>query len=191
MHTTSIFIFQEKVNKTSVHWGRNLSNEFIKWNYKPTNDKLVNWTSCKYVRKAICLVLIISTKCQWGHWPCNLLNIGYTAHWYIHNSSNKQSWLLLNTWILANINAMFLWRRPVSLIKIFYFVCWNCSKKLVQNSTFNNSESRDDTGLEFITVYSCHVYLDNLIIYNLILMCAYSFQSGNIFTPIGVFFWNI
>ena len=31
---------------------------------KPTNDKLINQISCKYVRRAICPVLIISTKCQ-------------------------------------------------------------------------------------------------------------------------------
>ena len=38
----------------------NLSNK----SFEPTNDKLINQTSCKYVRRVICLVLIISTKCQ-------------------------------------------------------------------------------------------------------------------------------
>ena len=37
-----------------------LSTEIL----KPTSDKLINQTSCKYVRRAICLVLIINSKCQ-------------------------------------------------------------------------------------------------------------------------------
>ena len=60
--------FYKKVNKTCVCWDRILSNEIL----KPTNNKLLNQTSCKYVRRAICLVLIINSKCQWGCWPCNL-----------------------------------------------------------------------------------------------------------------------
>ena len=31
---------------------------------KPTNDKLINQTSCKYVRRAIYLVPLINPKCQ-------------------------------------------------------------------------------------------------------------------------------
>ena len=31
---------------------------------KPTNDKLINQTSCKYVRRAIYLVPLINFKCQ-------------------------------------------------------------------------------------------------------------------------------
>ena len=38
----------------------------------------------------------------------------------------------------------------------------------------------NDEFSEFITSYSCHVHLDNLIICNLILTGAYSFQSRNI-----------
>ena len=31
-----------------------------------SNDKLINQTSCKYVRRVICLILIINIKCQPG-----------------------------------------------------------------------------------------------------------------------------
>ena len=31
---------------------------------KPANDKLIKQTSCKYVRRAIYLVLLINSKCQ-------------------------------------------------------------------------------------------------------------------------------
>ena len=68
MHTISIFIFQGKVNKMCVHWKWNLSNKIL----KPTNNKLINQTFCKYIRRAICLVLIINSKCQWGHGAHNL-----------------------------------------------------------------------------------------------------------------------
>ena len=42
--------------------------EQILSNENETNsDKLLNQTSCKYVRRAICLVLIINFRCQQGH----------------------------------------------------------------------------------------------------------------------------
>ena len=50
---------------------------------------------------------------------------------------------------------------------------------------FSNNKGRGNTEVQlsnFITAYSCHVHLDNLIICNLILMCAYSFQT-KIFYP--------
>ena len=33
---------------------------------KLSDDKLINQMSCKYVRRVICLILIINTKCQQG-----------------------------------------------------------------------------------------------------------------------------
>ena len=33
----------------------------------PTNDKLINQTSCKYLRRAIYLIPLINSKCQQGH----------------------------------------------------------------------------------------------------------------------------
>ena len=68
MHIRANFKFLEKVNKTCVHWKWNLLNEIL----KPTTDKLINQTSSKYVRRAVCLVLLINSKCQQGCWLHNL-----------------------------------------------------------------------------------------------------------------------
>ena len=38
----------------------------------PTNDKLINQTLCKYVRRVIYPVFLSNSKWQQGHWPHNL-----------------------------------------------------------------------------------------------------------------------
>ena len=59
------------------------------------------------------------------------LHIGNTVHWCTHYVNYKQNWLLLNTWIAANLSMKFEQMIHVSLIKIFYFCAWSLFKKLV------------------------------------------------------------
>ena len=53
---------------------------------KPTDDKLINQTSYKYVRSIIYLLPLINARHQWGHWLHNLFaHTSYTVHWHIPN----------------------------------------------------------------------------------------------------------
>ena len=64
---------------------------------RPTNNKLTNKTSCKYVKEAIYLVLIIVPDVNEVADCVTFLHTGYTTHWHIHNVNNMWNWLLLNT----------------------------------------------------------------------------------------------
>ena len=56
---------------------------------KPTNDKLINHTSCKYVRRAIYLVLLINSNVDEVADHVTFLHIGYTVHWHTQTISDK------------------------------------------------------------------------------------------------------
>ena len=57
---------------------------------KPTNDKLINQTSCKYVySRAIYLVPLINPNVNKATDHVTFLHIGYTIHWHTQTISDK------------------------------------------------------------------------------------------------------
>ena len=71
MHNASDFICVYSRRKCTRHVFIKSKNCQMKI-LKPTNDKLINLISCNYARRAIYLVPLINSKCQWGCWPHKL-----------------------------------------------------------------------------------------------------------------------
>ena len=56
---------------------------------KPTNNKVINQTSCKYVRRAIYLVPLINLNVNEANDHITFLHIGNTVLWHAQTISDK------------------------------------------------------------------------------------------------------